>query len=118
MVQQGNWYLMSNQVTAFVGPWGISYGINLTPDDQTGIGLWKEEHFVQAMRTGKHMGAGRPILPPMPWQSFGQLPDEDLQAVFAFLKSLKPVKNRVPQPMSLEDLKIQQEEHKADYGNK
>jgi len=80
----------------------MTYAANLTPDDQTGIGLWTEDVFIQAMRTGKHMGAGRPILPPMPWQNLNTLPDDDLKAIFAYLKSLPPVKNPVPAPSSFE----------------
>jgi hypothetical protein len=82
--------------TAFAGPWGVSYAINLTPDENTGIGIWTEEMFVQAMRTGRHMGQSRPILPPMPWHGIGQMTDQDLEAMFAYLRSLPPVKNRVP----------------------
>ena len=48
------------------------------------------------MRTGKHMSAGRPILPPMPWQAMGSLSDDDLKAVYAYLRTIPPVKNRVP----------------------
>jgi hypothetical protein len=51
------------------------------------------------MRTGRHMGRGRPILPPMPWEMVGKLTDQDLRAVFAYLKTLPAVKNRVPQPL-------------------
>lgn len=83
-------------LTAFAGPWGVSYASNLTPDKDTGIGLWRLEDFVDAMRTGKHMGAGRPILPPMPWQGVGKLSDEDLRALYSYLMSVPPVKNRVP----------------------
>lgn len=82
--------------TAFWGPWGVSYAANLTPDASTGLGAWTAEQFVQALRTGKHAGTGRPIAPPMPWQSFGQLTDSDLQAMFAYLKSQPPVRNAVP----------------------
>lgn len=81
--------------TAFWGPWGVSYSANLTPD-ATGLGTWTAEQFVQSLRTGKHAGSGRPIAPPMPWQSFGQLTDADLQAMFAYLKSQPPVRNLVP----------------------
>jgi hypothetical protein len=84
-------------VTAFAGPWGVSYAINLTPDKETGIGNWKEGEFVQALKTGKHLGVSRPIAPPMPWQAYRHLPDKDLKAIFAYLKSLKPIRNRVPQ---------------------
>jgi mono/diheme cytochrome c family protein len=82
--------------TAFAGPWGISYGINLTPDAETGLGKWTEAQFVAALKTGRHLGASRPILPPMPWQSTAQMKDEDLRAIFAYLRSLPPIVNRVP----------------------
>lgn len=84
--------------TAWSGPWGISYVANITSDKETGIGGWTEQQFIQASRTGKHMGAGRPILPPMPWQNLGAMTDEDLKAVFAYLKATPPLKNKVPEP--------------------
>ena len=85
-------------MTAWSGPWGISYAANLTPDRETGLGAWTEQNFVDTMRTGRHMGRGRPILPPMPWQMVKNLTDPDLKAVFAYLRTLPTVKNRVPQP--------------------
>jgi hypothetical protein len=90
-------------MTAWVGPWGVSYSANLTPDENTGIGLWTEDMFVEAMRSGKHMGAGRPILPPMPWMFIANLTLEDQKAIFAYLKSLKPIKNTVPSPATLDE---------------
>jgi mono/diheme cytochrome c family protein len=89
-------------LTAWSGPWGISYPFNLTPDENTGLGIWTEEMFVKAMRTGRHMGTSRPILPPMPWWTLGALNDEDLTSVFAYLRSLPPIKNRVPAPVIAE----------------
>ncbi len=86
-------------LTAWSGPWGISYSANLTPDRETGIGAWTEQNFVDTLRTGRHMGRGRPILPPMPWELIGKMTDQDLKAVFAYLRTLPPVKNRVPQPL-------------------
>jgi hypothetical protein len=88
-------------LTAWAGPWGVSFGTNLTPDKETGIGEWTEEAFMQAMRTGKHQGQpnGRDILPPMPWQSIAQMTDEDLKMVWAYLRSIPPVKNQVPLPV-------------------
>jgi hypothetical protein len=83
-------------LTAFAGPWGISYAINLTPDKNTGLGPWTEEMFVKAMRTGTHWGSSRPILPPMPWQNMAALGDEDMHAVWAFLQSIPAIANRVP----------------------
>jgi len=89
----------SASTTAFVGPWGVTYAPNLTPDPDTGIGRWARKDFVQAMRTGRHVGAGRPIMPPMPWQALGTLPERDLHAIFDYLKSRPAVRNRVPDYM-------------------
>jgi len=95
----GPWMAVTDwTLTAWSGPWGISYAANLTPDEETGTGAWDEAMFIGAMHTGKHLGAGRPILPPMPWQVLAEQSDEDLKAIFAYLKSLPPVKNRVPEP--------------------
>jgi hypothetical protein len=82
--------------TAFSGPWGVSYAANLTPDQNTGLGIWTEEMFIKAIRTGRHMGVSRPINPPMPWPAFRNATDKDLQAIYAYLRSLKPVTNHVP----------------------
>lgn len=82
--------------TAFAGPWGVSYAVNLTPDPKTGTGIWNEQMFVQAIRTGKHLGAGRPIMPPMPWPAYRSATDEDLKAIFAYTRTLTPITNKVP----------------------
>lgn len=92
-------FLGSNDLTAWVGPWGTSFPANLTPDKTTGLGSWTEDMFVKAIRTGKHQGEGRPILPPMPWQNYREMQDEDLKAVWAFLQTLPPVQNAVPDPL-------------------
>lgn len=85
--------------TAWAGPWGVSFTANLTPDKETGLGDWTEEQFIATMRTGKHQGKGRPVLPPMPWSVYGNLVDPEIKALWAYLRSLAPVKNRVPQPI-------------------
>ena len=94
------WILMNGQLTAFVGPWGVSYSANITSDD-TGIGNWTYERFQTAMREGKLKGNknGRRMLPPMPWENFAKLNDEDLQSMFKYLQSTKPVNNAVPTPI-------------------
>ena len=104
ILEPGKYVLFTQDVTAAIGPWGASFAANLTPDNETGIGTWQPEMFINALRTGKHLGAGRPILPPMPWEMIGKLTDEDLQAVFAYLKSIPPIKNKVPDPKPLEQL--------------
>ena len=88
--------ITNNNLTAWVGPWGTSYTSNLSPDPETGTGVWNEELFIRILRTGKFMGSGRDILPPMPWQEFAKITDSDLKAIFAYIKSLKPVRNQVP----------------------
>lgn len=85
--------------TAFAGPWGVSFSANLTPDPETGLGRWTEEMFIATMRTGRHQGKGRPILPPMPYENLASLDDEDIRSLFAYLQSLAPVRNRVPAPV-------------------
>jgi mono/diheme cytochrome c family protein len=100
-VGSDNWMAAcNNHMTAWAGPWGISYASNLTPDKKTGLGNWTEEQFVKALRTGKHRGFGRPILPPMPWPALAKINDEDLGAIFAYLMSLPPVDNKVPEPVA------------------
>ena len=97
---QGPWITTAAaSMTAWSGPWGVSFTANLTPDRETGLGEWTEEMFIATMRTGRHQGKGRPILPPMPYFSLAKLTDDDLAAVFAYLQSLKPVSNRVPAPI-------------------
>lgn len=82
--------------TAFAGPWGVSFSANLTPDSDTGLGIWTDDLFLKAIRSGKHFGTSRPIMPPMPWVFYAQMSDEDLKAIFAYLRTVKPVKNHVP----------------------
>ncbi len=93
--------LASPMLTAWAGPWGVSFTANLTPDTSTGIGEWTEETFMTAIRTGKHQGQpnGRDILPPMPWDVYRNFTDQDLKAIWAYLRSLPPVKNQVPFPL-------------------
>jgi mono/diheme cytochrome c family protein len=96
---KGPWIATASaDLTAWSGPWGISYAFNLTPDENTGIGSWHEETFVKALRTGRHMGVARPILPPMPWQMYRNLTDDDLRAIYAYLRTIEPIRNRVPEP--------------------
>ncbi len=91
--------------TAFAGPWGVSYAPNLTPDEQTGLGRWTEQQFIQAMRTGRHLGNGRPILPPMPWPGIARMTDADLKAVFAYLRSVPAIANAAPESVVAEPAK-------------
>ena len=84
--------------TSFAAPFGVVYARNLTPDLETGLGSWSEADFIKTMQTGHQKGTGRPLLPPMPWQNLSTQPVEELRAIYAYLKSIKPVKNQVPDP--------------------
>ncbi len=96
-VSKKGWIMFAPDLTATVGPWGISYAANISSDG-TGIGNWTEEQFLRAIREGKSKGLveSRPLMPPMPWEQYRNLDDTDLKAIFAFLKTTKPVENRVP----------------------
>jgi mono/diheme cytochrome c family protein len=104
MVTSGNWIMAGRGFTSYMGPWGISFASNLTPDSTSGIGSWDEEMFFKTLREGKYNGNGRDLLPPMPWQSFRNLSDQDLRAIFTYLKSIKPVNNYVPPPVTPEEI--------------
>ena len=93
--------LVDPNLTAWAGPWGVSFATNLTPDIATGMGEWDEETFIQAMRTGKHQGQpnGRDILPPMPWPMIGQATDDDLKTIWAYLRSIPPIIYQIALPV-------------------
>ncbi len=99
------WFLMAPDLTAAVGPWGMSFAANLT-SDETGIGNWSEENFIRALREGKYKGIAnnRDLLPPMPWFVYKNLTDEDLKSIFAYLKTIPAVENVVPAPVPLSSI--------------
>jgi hypothetical protein len=91
--------LIGPTFTSFKLPFGTMYALNLTPDMDTGIGTWTEEMFLDIFRKGRHLGGGgRGVLPPMPWLWIRNMTDDDLKAVFAYLKSIPPITNAVPSP--------------------
>jgi mono/diheme cytochrome c family protein len=100
VVKDGQWAMFTGQMTGIAGMWGVSFAANLTPDE-TGIGNWTLEQFSKAMRQGRYRGLDntRMLLPPMPWQQYARVKDDDVKAIFAYLKSLKPIKNTVPMPI-------------------
>ena len=98
---EGPWIVAASPTnTAWSGPWGVSFTANLTPDKETGLGKWTENIFIQTIRTGRHMGRGRPILPPMPIPMYKNFTDEDLEAIFGYLQSIPAIKNPVPEPLA------------------
>lgn len=94
------WVVASSATnTAWAGPWGTSFTANLTPDRETGLGSWTKETFTAALKTGRHEGRGRPILPPMPIPAYQNFTEQELEAIFAYLQTIPAVKNRVPAPL-------------------
>lgn len=94
---EGPWMALSSASnTAWAGPWGMSFTRNLTPDADTGLGTWTEQEFINTLRSGRERGIGRELQPPMPWQAYGLATDEDLAAIFAYLRSIPAISNRVP----------------------
>lgn len=97
---EGPWIVSASASnTAWSGPWGTSFTANLTPDVETGLGAWKPEDFIATLRNGRHLGRGRELLPPMPWPAIRNMSDADLRSIFAFLQSIEPIQNRVPNPL-------------------
>jgi len=85
----------SEDLTAWTGGWGQSVASNLTPDPATGIGTrYTEAKFVATMRTGKKP-EGIAVMPPMPVDVYVNMKDEDLKAIYAYLKTIKPIRNAV-----------------------
>lgn len=105
-VIKDGYMLFALDLTSAVGPWGQSYTANIS-SDATGIGNWTEEQFIRALREGKYKGMkeGRSLLPPMPWFVYKNMSDLDLKSIFAYLKTTKPIENRVPSPKSPNELK-------------
>ena len=95
---EGDQGVIGATFTSFKLPFGTVYAANLTPDPETGIGKLTEAEFIATLRTGHKKGTERPLLPPMPWQNLAGLPEEDLKAMYAYLRSLLPIENRVPEP--------------------
>jgi Cytochrome c len=90
-------YLGGSEVGFAVPHLGVFYGSNLTPDNDTGLGKWTVEQIATAITDGKAPD-GRKLGPPMPSEWFHHLTKADALAIAAYLKTLPPIKNKVPGP--------------------
>ena len=79
---------------SFHGPWGESIAANITPDRETGIGKWTDAQIKKAITHGVRPDGTR-MLPPMPYGHFSKISAEDLDAIVAYLHTLKPVRHAV-----------------------
>lgn len=99
VLPEGPWVMTAAGTnTAWAGPWGVSFTANLTPDTETGLGRWSLRNFKDTIRSGRHLGRGRDVLPPMPWPVYRNWTDEDVEAVYAYLRTIPPIRNKVPTP--------------------
>jgi hypothetical protein len=92
-----NRFLGGSEVGFEIPGLGVFHGPNLTPDAETGLGTWSTEQIAAAITKGQRPD-GRELAPIMPWHAFANLTAQDVRAIAVYLKSLKPVKNKVPGP--------------------
>ena len=74
---------------------GVAYPPNITPDEDTGIGLWSDTQIANAIRAGVGQHGSRRLVT-MPWQGYAKLNDDDVEAIVAYLRSIEPVEFDVP----------------------
>ena len=79
-----------------VDPAFVVYSANITPDKETGIGTWSDDQIITAIREGKDK-EGKIIFPPMPVPTYNNMSNDDAKAVVAYLRTLKPIHNEVPE---------------------
>jgi mono/diheme cytochrome c family protein len=85
------------QIAGFRGRKGARYyPKNLTPDPKTGIGKWTEKHFVRAFKEGIRPDGTKYDKSQMRWDTYGKMKIEDIRAMYRYLKTIKPIKNKVP----------------------
>jgi len=84
-----------------VGPYGYVYSMNLTSDKETGLGNWTDDEIKRGMTKGIRKDGSRMVPFPMPWTSFANFTEDDLNAVVAYLRTVPPVYNKMPEHESL-----------------
>ena len=94
--------------TQFGGGWPFqfrngtkTYAANITPDNETGIGKWSREFFISRFRQYADSINNTPTIvtsgfnTTMPWKTYTSMTDEDLSAIYLYLRTVKPIKNKV-----------------------
>lgn len=94
--------LAGSQIGFEIPGMGVFYPANLTPDEETGLGKWSDAEIITAFTTGVRPD-GRQLSPAMPWMSYAHISADDATALVAYLRSLKPVKHKVPGPFTAAD---------------
>lgn len=90
--------IVTQTFTSWTGPWGITFAANIT-SDSTGIGSWTEAQFLKALKEKKWMGLDntRPLMPPMSLMPVDKMSDDELKAIFSYLKATTPIHNIQPE---------------------
>ena len=79
---------------------GVVYPSNITPDEDTGIGRWSDAQIANAVRAGVGRHGSRRMVT-MPWQGYAKMTDDDVDAIVLYLRSIKPIKHKVPDPVEV-----------------
>ena len=78
----------------------VVYPPNITPDEKTGIGRWSDRQIANAIRAGAGRHTNRRIAA-MPWQAYAKINDDDVDAIVAYLRSIKPIRHKVPEAVNV-----------------
>jgi mono/diheme cytochrome c family protein len=85
------------QIAGFPGPRGARvYAKNITPDPETGIGSWTEDQFVQTFKHGIRPDGTKYVISPMEWNIYANMKEDDVRAMYRYLRTVKPISNRAP----------------------
>lgn len=96
-------YLAGADVGFMIPGVGTFYAPNLTSDTETGLGKWSKEDIIAAIRSGVRPD-GRALYPVMPFPSYAALSDADADALATYIRTLKPIKNKVPGPFGADQI--------------
>ena len=87
-----------SQVAGFPGPKGARfYAKNLTPDAETGLGLWTEDQFVRTFKHGVRPDGFKYSISPMEWNIYANMKEEDVRAMYRYLRTIKAIRNKAPE---------------------
>jgi mono/diheme cytochrome c family protein len=87
-----DWSRLGQGGHQFPGPWGVSVARNITPHPEDGLGKWTDAEIKRAITQGISK-AGNKLFPPMPFEMYAKMKGQDLDALVAYLRSLKPLAN-------------------------
>jgi mono/diheme cytochrome c family protein len=93
--------VLAGGLTFELYPYGKYVTTNLTSDKETGLGAWTDDEIKNVLTRGIRRDGSKMLPFPMPWTTYAHLTDDDLNAVVAYLRTVPPVKNKIPPPEKL-----------------